>query len=311
MSAIGGIVAPIFVLIGLGAGARYWRVVDVAGLKGLNDLTFFLLIPALLFGSVVEAPSLRVLDVAALFFGVCLVVFAAGVLLARLVLGAGLAQAGVVGLNACYGNTVMMGVPLVSATFGPEGLTILLPIIALHSMLLLPMATMVIQAGVIEAGGRANPVKILAATLPSLVRNPIIVALVIAIAWRGVGVPVPEALHRLLAMLGGAGPTLALFCLGASLPDFAAQGSVRETGLAIVLKLVVQPGLVWAAAIVAGLGPLPTAVAVLTAGAPTGANAFFLARRMQVAASASAGAVVVATALSILTLSALLAWVRP
>ena len=308
LATVAAIVAPIFALIALGAAARHRRMLDPPGLKGLNDLTFYLAIPALLFGSVAEAPSLRVLDTATLFFAACLIVFTTGVLLARRVLGANLAQAGVLGLNACYGNTVMMGVPLISAAFGPEGLAILLPIIALHSMLLLPMATLLIEA---EGRQTRNPLRILAATLPSLARNPIIIALVLALAWRALGIPIPGPLHRLLAMLGAAAPTLALFSLGASLPDFAAQGNMRETGLALVLKLAAQPALVWLFAHLAGLDPLPTAVAVLTAGTPTGANAFFLARRTQVNAAASAGTVVAATALSVLTLSALLAALHP
>lgn len=300
---VAGIVAPIFALIALGAAARIRRLIDAAGLKALTDLTFFLAIPALLFGSVVEAATLGVLDVAALFFAACFIVFAVGVVLGRRVFGMGLAQAGVLGLNACYGNTVMLGVPLISAAFGAEGLAVLLPVIALHSMLLLPMATMVIEA---EGQGTRNPLAVLRATLPSLLRNPIIMSLLLALVWRAVGIPVPGPLHRLLAMLGAAGPTLALFCLGASLPEFAAKGSLRETGLTTTLKLVVMPLLVWTFAHLAGLGPLPTAVAVLTAGTPTGANAFFLARRTQVAAASSAGTVVVATGLSVVTLSVLL-----
>lgn len=305
---VAGIVAPIFVLIALGAAARHWRMIEAAGLKGLTDLTFMLAIPALLFGSIVEAAELRVLDAAVLFFAACFIVFAIGVLVGRRVLGFGLAQAGVLGLNACYGNTVMLGVPLISAAFGPEGLAVLLPVIALHSVLLLPVATMVIEA---EGRGTRNPLRMVAATLPSLVRNPIIMSLLLALAWRAVGIPVPAPLHRLLAMVGGAGPTLALFCLGASLPDFAAQGSIREAGVALVLKLALMPALVWGFAHLAGLGPLPTAVAVLVAGTPTGANAFFLARRTQIAAASSAGTVVASTALSVVTLAALLAALHP
>ena len=101
-----------------------------------------------------------------------------------------------------------------------------------------------------------------------------------------------------------------VFTLGAGLPDFAAQGSMREAGLATLLKLLVQPLLVWVLAHLAGLGAVPTAVAVLTAGTPTGANAFFLARRTGTLAAASAGTVVVSTALSVLTLSAILALLR-
>lgn len=307
MAEVAGIIAPVFVMVLLGAGARMRGLLDIGGLRGLNDLTFFLAIPALLFGSVVEAPELHVVGVPALYFAGCLAVFAAGVLLARRFLGAGLAQASVVGLNACYGNTVMLGIPIVSAAFGAEGLAIILPVIALHSLVLLPLATALIEADGVKGAGLRG---VLRGTLPALLRNPIIVALLLAMAWRGLGVPVPTPLHRLLAMLGGAGPALALFTLGAGLPDFAAQGSLREAGIATLLKLVAQPLLVWGLGTLAGLGPVPMAVAVVTAGTPTGANAFFLARRTGTLASASAGTVVLSTALSVLTLSAILAGLR-
>ena len=304
MGAIAGIVAPIFALIGLGAAARVWRVLDPAGQRGINDLTFYLLIPALLFNSVAEAQVVAGLDVAALYFSCCLLVFAVGLLLARRLLGAGLAQATVIGLNCAYGNTVMLGLPVVSAAFGPSGVAILLPIIALHSAVLLPLATLLIEAGSVRAG---HPAMKALRTLPSLAQNPVIAAIAVALIWRGLGVPVPAPLHRLVSLLAAAAPSLALFSLGASLPGFATQGSLRETGLATVLKLVALPALVWVAAKATGMAGLPMAVAVLTAGAPTGANAFFLARRTGTLAAASAGTVVVATALSVVTLSALLA----
>ena len=300
MTSVITIVAPVFALILLGAAARHWKVLDQPGLRGLNDLTFYLAIPALLFGSVIEAQALQIVDVALIYFGACLVVFAIGVGLAQRLFRATLAQAAVTGLNACYGNTVMLGVPLVSAAFGPEGLAILLPVIALHSMLLIPLATILIEA---DGRGSRNPLRIVAATLPSIARNPIIVALAAALGWRMIGIPVHDALHCLLAMLAAAAPTLALFSLGASLPDFAAKGNLRETGLATLLKLVVQPFLVWAFAHVAGVAPLTTAVLVVTAGTPTGANAFFLARRTRTAAASSAGALIIGTIASIVTLS--------
>ena len=307
MYAIAAIIAPVFALILLGASARASRMLDAGGLRGINDLTFYLAIPALLFRSVIEASEVRLLGPALLYFGACLLVFACGVLLARRFLGAGIGQAGMVGLNACYGNTVMVGVPIVSAAFGDEGVAIMLPIIALHSMLLLPIATVFIEADGREA---TRPLQAVWATLPSVGRNPVIMSMVLALLWRLLGIPVPVPLHRVLDMLGAGAPALALFGLGASLPEFAAQGSVRETGLTTVLKLLVQPLLVWAAAAAVGLPPLATAVTVITAGQPTGANAFFLARRTGVSTAASAGSVVVSTVLAVVTLSALLAWLR-
>ena len=307
MTAIAAIVAPVFALVALGTGARFWRVVDLQGLRALNDVTFYLLIPSLLFGAVVRAPAGQGLEVAGTYFAGCLLVFGAGLWLSRRLLGARLAQAAVIGLNCAYGNTVMLGVPIVSSAFGADGVAVLLPVIALHSVVLLPVATLLIEAG--GAGG-GHPARVMLRTLPALGRNPVIAAILLAAAWRGLDVPVPEPLDRLLATLAAAAPAMALLTLGASLPDVATQGSVRETGLAVLGKLVALPLLVWGLARLAGLGAEATAIAVVTAGMPTGANAFFLARRTGTLAAASAGTVVVSTMLSVATTSAALALLR-
>ena len=311
MLAVAAIVAPVFALVGMGAGARAWRLLDLPGVRALNDLTFYLLIPALLFGAVVQASPAGGLEVAATYFAGCLGVFAAGVVGARRLLGVPLAQASVIGLNCSYGNTVMLGVPIVSAAFGADGVAVLLPVVALHSVVLLPLATLLIEASPVEAGGTAgHPVLRVARTVPALLRNPVIAAILLAALWRATGMALPAPIERLLAMLAAAAPAVALITLGASLPGVATQGSVRETGLAVAGKLVVLPLLVWALARLAGLAPQATAVAVVTAALPTGANAFFLARRTGLLASASAGTVVVSTLLSVGTVSLALAWLR-
>ena len=307
MSAVAGIVAPVFALILLGAAAERWRWVDAAGFRGLNDVTFHAGIPALLFLALAEAGELRVLDTAGVYFGAALAVFALAAVLARRALGAGLSGAASIGLNATYGNMVMLGIPVVSAAFGPPGLAVLISIIALHSVVLLPLACVLVEA---DRHGAADPLGVLRRTLPVLARNPILAAIALAYAWRGFGLPVPEPLHRLLQMMGAAAPPVALFCLGATLPGFAGRGALRQAGIAAALKLVLLPALVWGGAGLAGLAPLPTAVAVVTAGLPTGANAFLLARRAGEGEGAAAGTVVLSTVLSVLTLSALLAWLR-
>ena len=306
MSVIAGIIAPVFVLVLMGSAARRWRMLRPAGLRGLNDLVFYLLLPCTLFDSVAEADTLTTLGTAAIYFAGCLTVFAATIGLARIWLRARLAQATVIGLNACYGNTVMLGLPVIGGALGADGMTALLPIVALHSVLLLPLATVLI-----EMDGHAGVSwRALRGTLPAVLRNPIIVAIILAFAWRLLRIPVPGPVHQLLAMLGACGPTLALLCLGASLPSLSVGAGQRrtmvETALAGTMKLLVQPALVWGLARLAGVDALSTAVAVLTAGMPTGANAFLLARRTAILSEASAGTVALTTALSVATLSGLL-----
>ena len=301
------IVAPVFALILLGKGAVHYKFVDATGMRGLNDFVFMLAIPALLFGSVAETDALSVINVATSYFAACFLVYALALPLAFWLFRARLPRAAMFGLNACYGNTVMMGVPVITAGFGPAGVPYLLAIIAFHSALLLPLASVLVDAGV---HGNAD-IRLLARTLwRGLSRNPIILSIFAAFAWRILALPVPDALHRLLAMLGAAAPPLALFCLGASLPRLTGLSVLAEASATAVLKLVVLPAVVWLAGRAMGIGGLPLAVSVVTAGMPTGANAFLLARRSAGLADASAGSVVLTTLLSIASLTVLLLWAR-
>ena len=309
VSSVAGTVLPVFALIALGAAFRAARLLDAGGLRGLTDLTFLVGIPVLLFGALVDGrPPGDGVRVAVLFMAAVLAVFALGVAIATFVLRARLSTATLMGMNGCYGNTALLGLPLVDAAFGAPGLAVLLPVIAVHSLVLVPLASVMIE---LEDATRADLAGSLRRTVGGVLRNPVIVALLAAAAWRWLGVPVPVPLHRLLSLLGGMGAPLALISLGATLPDFAHEGSVRETGLTAVLKLLVLPSLVWALCAAFRVPPFETAVVVTTAGAPTGATAFFLARRVGTQTAAAAGTVVVTTVVSVLTLSVIIGVLRP
>ena len=303
MSVLFGIVAPVFALIGMGALAIRLRLMQPAAVRGMTDFVFYTAIPALLFVSVAEAPPLRLLDVAGSFLAGALILFVVALLLARALLGARLASAALFGLNCVYGNTVLLGVPVIDAAYGPEGVATLLTVVAFHTSVLLPLATVLV-----EAGGGHSPLGVLRAALLGLLRNPVVVSILLAFAWRASGFAMPDPLHRFLTLIGAAGPPLALFCLGATLPRPAGWSSLPEVALAALVKLVAMPALVALLAYVAGVRGLAFSVVVLASGLPTGANAFLLARRYETMMEASASTVVVSTALAMLTLTLLLGW---
>ena len=315
MAALFGIVAPVFALIGLGAAAIRLRLLDTGAVKGMSDFVFYLAMPSLLFRSMVTAPPLRLLDVAGSFIAGALLLFVLAALLSRLVLRARIATAGVFALNAVFGNTVMLGVPIIDSAYGTEGVAYLLAVVAFHSALLLPLATILIEADGSGPGGHRGPLAVLRAVLPGLLRNPVVMVIVAAMVWRATGLGLAEPVERLLHLLGAAGPPLALFCLGATLPRPGGpkpEGlkGLRDVALASALKLLVMPALVAVFAWLAGVRDVAFAVVVLAAAMPTGANAFMLARRFGTMMEASASTVVVSTALSLLSLTALLGWLR-
>ena len=313
MSALFVVIAPVFLLIAMGRITVLMRWMDAPGLRGLNDFIFYAAVPALLFRSIATASEISVVGASSIYFVACAIVYALAMLLARLLLGSGLAQAAVIGLNASFGNAVMMGIPVIVTAFGQGALNSLLGIILVHTVILLPVATILIEAGSARHTGAGA---ILRATLRGMARNPVLLSIAAAFVWRAAvysipGWALPAWIDRFLSLLGGAMSPVALFCLGAALPALSESRLVlREAFMATGLKLLLLPALVWGLSHAAGLSGLPLQVAVLTAGMPTGANAFLLARRMHTMMEAAASTVVVATALSLVTLSVLLAWLQ-
>jgi hypothetical protein len=300
------IVAPVFALIGLGYVAARRRILDDAAFRGMALFVFGLAAPALLFsggtrpheGGGGAALALLVASVA---------VFAAAIPLARRALGAAPADAAVFALSCVFGNSVMMGVPIIVAAYGPAGVPPMLAILGLQTVILLGLATLAIEVAL----NAAAPWRWLAkAALRGILRNPVVLSVFAALLWNLLGLPVPDVVRRTLDLLGASAPPVALFCLGGGLAGIAAGALWKETALIVAIKLFLLPALVAALALLLGLSPIETAVAVTMAALPTGANAFILARRYSTGADRSGSAVVVSTALSVLTISALIAHFR-
>lgn len=307
MTVILGIVAPVFLIVALGYGAAKRSFVDPAGFKGLNTFAFALAAPALLFLGGTTGALGGGRAALAFFIGTA-AIYTGTLVAARRLGGRPLGAAGMLALDATFGNTVMMGIPLVTAAFGAEALAVLLAILALHSMVLLGVATVVAEIGL---HARAPWRRVLRATLAGVARNPVVMAVAAALLWRLIGLPAPPGFaRRALELLGAAGPPVALFCLGGSLAALDARAAWRETLVAGSLKLFAQPAAVWAACLALDVPRFETAVTVVTAALPTGANAFLLAQRYRIEADRSGATVLVTTAASVFTLSALLAWLR-
>ncbi len=305
MNLVLDVVAPVFIIVALGWAAARFGFIDPGGFKGLNAFTFTLGAPSLLFLGGITMQGGGGPAALAFFCGTA-VLYAGALLAGRGLLGLPLSAAGLFALNASFGNTVMMGIPLVAAGFGAPAMPVMLAILALHSLVLLSVATIVAEVGQHQ---RAPLPRVLWATVRGVARNPIVMAVLLALLWRTAGLPAPPGVvRRTLEMLGAAAPPVALFCLGGSLLGFNARAAWRETTLALLLKLLVMPVLVWLACRLLAVPAEQVPVAVLVAALPTGANAFLLAQRYRVAADQSGAAVLLGTLLSVLTLSGLLVW---
>lgn len=117
--------------------------------------------------------------------------------------------------------------------------------------------------------------------------------------------------RKWIDLLGAAAAPCALFAIGLFLSDKSIKSGVLEAGFATFIKLLLQPLL--ALAILPFFVPLDSVagkVALLMAALPTASNAFVLAKQFDVSVEQNTGSILFSTAFSVITVSALLVWLR-
>lgn len=305
------IVLPVFGLVLCGYLVGRSRILTEAGIDGLTTFVFYVAIPVLLFRTVIrnELPAADDLAIVFAYFTGCYALFFIAMLAGRLFFKLPLDQLAVMAMGAVYSNTVLLGLPLVFATYGEAGMLPILIIIGFHSALLIPLTILLIELG--QGTGRGR-LAVVVSSVKTTAVNPVVIALAAAVLFSAAGLTLVEPADRFAQLLSGAAAPCALFALGASLAAYRIAGDLKQTLTMVAFKLVALPALVWLlSAHVFGLDPLWTAVATITAAMPSGANVFIYARSYGIYVARATSATLVSTGLSIVTVAVLLALLTP
>jgi len=294
------IILPVFLVILLGGVLTRTRFLDAELIAGLNRLTYYVGLPAYLFSSIAGAAFGG--GRAAALFGVM-----SGASLLVLFVGYGVAKlrrvpAESVGsfLHAAIrGNLAYIGLPVVTLALAAHGAD------GLRQEALLAMAPLVVVTNTLGVLllliGHAKPGPAMLRSLVwQLATNP----LLLASAAGGVGLP--AWLTQSVAVTGQLALPLALLCIGGTLVVMSLRGKRTTAFLASLLKVAAAPLLGWPLARWAGLSPDELRIVLLFLATPTAAASFTLAGKLGGDEALAASSVVLSTALSILSLSAVL-----
>ena len=297
---------PFFALIFCGYAAGRLNLLTTTAAAGVNTFVFYFALPAFLFALMSSSPIAEVLNVP--FIGAyvlaSLAVFGLAVAGSRLLFDVGRGEAAIQGLAAVLPNTGYMGIPLVIAVFGRDAAVPLVVGLTLDGILLIPLGILLIES---DKGRGEGPLRTVLATFPNLVRNPLIVSIFAGLSVSAVGLTPPTPVNNFLDLLGGTAGPCALFALGATLAGRSVAGGVAEISYMTALKLFIHPAaLLLTTAVIFDVNPLWTSAALLGASLPVAANVFIVARQYDVYVTRASGAVLVSTAVSMVTVSALL-----
>lgn len=314
MLVIINIVAPVFGIMGLGFLAARWRYLSDGAAKVIAEFAFKVAMPALLFRAMLAIGPLpgSPWRLIATYLATVAILWTLTTLATRFVLGRPAIDAPSICMGVCFGNTVMLGVPLAVTAFGPEAAAPIALLISVDTPLLWIIATLHIEAvRRSDSAGAVSPLMALRGVVFDLARNPIVLPLIIGSLWRLTDLGIPKIADRLLEMISGAAVPSALFALGMSLAAYEIKGQVRTLSLIVLTKLAVFPLVAYVlAAWVFALPPLWTAIMILFAAMPVGANAFLFATRYERAVHSVSAAIAVSTAIAVVTTGVVLYFLR-
>ena len=300
---------PVVLLIAIGylSGRAGWIRSEAS--KDLSNLVFMVLTPALLFRtmSTVHVEHLNFKPVA-MYFVAAALLFAA-----MLVWQGATRRAAVLALAATFSNTIMIGVPLVSLAYGEAGLVMLFTLISVHALVLLTLATVVLELAVAreQAKGETGVPRHMALTVLAAVRNgiihPVPLPIMLGLAFAQTGLVIPALLDKPLLLLSHAFGPIALLLVGVTLTQVRVGEHLRGAlGLALIKNLAF-PALVALLSWSLGLSGLPLSVMIVAASMPIGANVFLFSQRYQVAQELVTASVAVSTVLALVTVSLVMA----
>jgi len=291
----------------MGYGASKLNWVKESTVDGLSDFTYHFAVPVMLVQTISRSSLPDQVPWAFLFsyYGASFSVMTLGFLSCRTLLRRDFGDSAMHGFTSTFPNTVLLGIPVVLMAFGEEATVPLFLIISLHSTLLLPVITTLME---IAKGRNASLSKVTRNALLGIATNPIILSLVSGILMNLLNLRLPGPLDPVAELMGDTVTPCSLFALGATLTRFQIAGRWKDMGMVVLAKLLLQPMIVAFLALVVfqleyGLW---VHVAILIAAQPVGVTPYLFASRYQVNVALASNAMLITTLLAPITLSTLL-----
>ena len=297
---------PFFALIGLGYVAGRTRFFTEEATAYLTKFVFYFALSAMLFKFSANLSLAEVWDSQLVFAYLWGTAFVYGIAtLVGFLRWQSVAVTAFEAQCAVIGNTGFLGVPMLTLLLGAEAIG---PVVLALAVDLVVFSSLIV---ILITGSRDGRMHwgILGTVGRGLLRNPMIMAISAGLVWSSLALPIPGPVNDFLTLLGAAATPGALFAIGASLASKTAE-KLHVSGWLTFCKLVLHPAAVaWAALMVFEVEPFKAGVIVAAAALPVAGNVYILAQHYGVAVQRVSTSILISTALSIVTVSLVIAWV--
>jgi predicted permease len=299
---------PVVLLIFIGFIAGRAKLVRPEAVRDLSNLVFLVLTQAMLFRTM-SSVHLERLELRPVFQ-----YFAVGAALffAMLLAYGRDSRASVLALAGIFSNTLMIGVPLIGLAYGQEGLVLLFTLISLHALVLLTLATLVLELQMAheqaaETGEQRHLLLTVWQAVRSAIVHPVPMPIIAGLLYAQTDWGLHPVVDKPLQLLGSAFGPVALVLVGVTLSQTEIGAKLKEALRLSLVKTVVHPLLMAGVGWALGMRGLHLSVMVVVAALPIGANVFLFSQRYRKEEDTVTAAVAVSTAMALVSVTVVMA----
>lgn len=298
---------PFFLIVGLGYGAGKTGFFTEEATAWLTKFVFYFALSAMLFRFAANLSFHQIFDVSFVAAYLWATGFVYGVvMLVAFLRRASIEVAAIEAQCGVIGNVGFLGVPMLTLLMGEAAVG---PVMLVLSVDLVVFGSLVVILVTAARDGTVG-VRALGRVALGVVKNPMIVSIALGLAWSALRLPIPAVMNDFLHTLGGAATPGALFAIGASLAPKSAERPI-VAGWLSGCKLGLHPAVVaFSALYLFPVARFDAAVMIAAASLPVAGNVYILAQHFRVAPQRVSAAILISTALAVVTVSLVIGWAR-
>ena len=301
MQALLDVILPVFLVVGFGYVVVWRKVFSTAAVDGLMSYTQNFAIPCLLFMALIkidlgQAYSFRLMG--SYYIGAASG-FALGFVGARYIFKRSAEDSVAIGFVSLFSNSVMMGLAITERAYGVDALVANFAIVSLHA----PFCYFVGITAMEIAKSDGDSISQVALNVgKSMMKNALFIAILLGLLVNIADVALPQAFLDGTNMVATTALPAALFGMGGVLYQYRPEGDFGAIAWVVGISLLVHPAIVWSLGQLWGLSVSELRSAVLTSAMAPGINCYIFASMYNRAKRVAASGVLIATALSVLTI---------
>ncbi len=274
-------VLPIFVMVVLGYLLKRISFLNADFFAQSEKFVFKIALPCMLFLEVARAGGAASFNLQLIAFcciSISLMVLLLCLIVPRIVRGRD--QCGAIIQGIFRSNFAVLGVPLATNMFGEAGGSVIAMVMPFVIVLFNVYAVIVLSLFAPKEA-QLTPKQLAGKTIRTIVTNPLIIAVVLALPFLLFELPLPSLLEKSANYLSNTVFALSLMSLGSTITLQALRGKLRYSLSAALVKMIGLPILLIAVGILLGFRGIELSVILILCGTPSAVSSYIMAKNMK------------------------------